>query len=292
MQSPPLAQSAVARRTAGTDYCPMMQLPHEDRLPPGIGIWKRWSRLRIFALAVMLLVGNFLVQLVVYGLTGGLSWPVLAGGVLGVGAPLLVLARSGEMDLRRDLGWRSPTVREAVLVAILALVSIPATSLLAEFSLRLHPADPEWVRLLNEQLPRGGGELLLAAFALVVVAPLAEEIVFRALLQRLAGNLWGAVPAVVISSLVFAIAHAEPWFLLGLVGVGVMLAVVWETTRSLQAVWLAHALHNAFSLVMMTSLGGVTAETGELAATDLMLAGGGLVLAVLVGRQLAHRHPR
>lgn len=270
----------------------MMHLPPQDRLPPPGGIWQRWSRLRIFALAVLMLVGNFLGQLVVYGLTGGLSWPVLAGGVLGVGMPLLFLARSGELDLRRDLGWHLPTGREAGLVAILALVSIPATSLLAEFSLRLHPADPEWVRLLNDQLPRSGGEFVLAAFALVVVAPLAEEIVFRALIQRLAGSLWGTVPAVAISSLFFAIAHAEPWFLLGLVGIGLMLAVVWETTRSLPAVWLAHALHNAFSLGMMVSLGGVTAETGGLDATDLLLAGGSLVLAVLVGRQLALRHPR
>jgi membrane protease YdiL (CAAX protease family) len=257
--------------------------------PPRRGVFARWSRLRILALAALLLVGNFLVQLVVYGLTGDLSWPVLAGAVVGVGLPVLLLARGGELDLRRDLSWRWPSPATAMLVAILALASIPPTSLLAEFSLRLHPADPAWVRMLNEQLPRGPLALALAGLALVVAAPLAEELVFRALLHRLVSGVWGALPGALISSLVFAIAHAEPWFLLGLVGIGLMLAVVWEGTRSLPAVWLAHALHNAFSLGMMTTMGGVSAETGDLSAWDLVLAGGGLALAVLVGRELLRR---
>lgn len=256
---------------------------------PGGGIFGRWSRLRILALAALLLVGNFLVQLVVYGFTGDLAWPVLAGALVGVGLPVLLLARAGELDLRRDLSWRLPSPGTAILVAILALASIPPTSLLAEFSLRLHPADPEWVRMLNEQLPHGTGPMLLAVLALVVAAPLAEELVFRALVHRLAGSTWGPWAGALISSLVFAIAHAEPWFLLGLFGIGLMLALVWEGTRSLPAVWLAHALHNAFSLGMMSLGGGVEVQSVALTSQDWVLAGGGLALSVLVGWELVRR---
>jgi len=125
--------------------------------------------------------------------------------------------------------------------------------------------------------------IALTALAVVVVGPLGEEIVFRALLHRVAARTWGAWPAALVSSLVFGIVHLEPWFVLGLVGVGLMLAVVWTGTRSLLACWLAHAVHNALSLTMMVGAGAVAGEPGELTTRDLCLAGGGLLLVALLG---------
>ena len=256
------------------------------RRPPTGGIWENWSRLRILALAVLLLAGNFMVQLIVYAVEGGLSWPLLAGAVVGVGGPLLVLSRSGVMSPARDLGWRWPGARALLLSAGVALASVPPTSLLASLSMRLHPPDPEWVRLLNEHLPRTPGEIAVAAVAVVLAAPLAEEIVFRAIVHRLAAGLWGGLAAAFVSALVFAIAHAEPWFLFGLLGIGLMLALVWESTKSLPACWLAHALHNALSLGLMVSAREVGTGGGALAMGDLLLAGGGLVMVVVLGREL------
>lgn len=257
-----------------------------DRRPGPGGIWQQWSRLRILALAVLLLAGNFMVQLMVYAAEGGLSWPVLAGAVVGVGGPLLVLTRAGALVPRDDLGWRWPGWRAMLLTAGVALATVPPTSLLASLSMRMHPPDPEWIRLLNEHLPRTPSEIALAAVAVVLAAPLAEEIVFRALVHRLAASMWGALPGACVSALVFAIAHAEPWFLFGLVGIGLMLALVWEATGSLQACWLAHALHNALSLGLMVSAREVGTGDGTLATGDLLLAGGGLLMALLLGREL------
>jgi membrane protease YdiL (CAAX protease family) len=135
--------------------------------------------------------------------------------------------------------------------ALMSVFTVMPTSLLAEISLRLHPVDPEWLTLYQENLPTTAGQIILAAFTVVLVAPLAEEIIFRGLLQKVTATLWGPVPAILISALVFGIVHGEPWFLFGLIGVGIMLAFVFAATGSVTACWVAHGVHNAISLGVM-----------------------------------------
>ena len=257
--------------------------------PAAEGIWHRWHAQPILALAVPPLAGTLVVQVAGDALTGGLAGPVPVGSLVGGGGPLLGRARSGELLPATDLGWRLPTPRQLWLTTGIALAALPPASLLAELSLRLRPADPEWVRLVNEQMPRGAGPFVLAALAMVIVAPLVEEIIFRALLQRLAARYWGALPGALVSALLFGLVHLEPWYVLGLIGVGLMLALVWAGTRSLPACWLAHALHNGVSLALLADAGGVTGEPGDLAVRDLLLAGGGLAIVAILGRNLLRR---
>ncbi len=249
-------------------------------------IWTHWSRRRILALAVALLAANFAVQILVYLLDGGLVAPTLAGALLGVVAPLVLLTLSGSLQPVADLGLRRPGTAPMLLAAGIALASVPPVSLLAGWSSRLHPPDPEWLRLVNESMPDTATGLLLAVVAIVLAAPLAEEIVFRALLQRLAAGMWGRGAAAVVTSLIFALAHGEPWYLFGLVGVGLMLAFIWEATRSLWACWAAHALYNGLSLVLMMTAQDVPGEPAPLTWTDGLINGGSVVLLILLGRAL------
>jgi membrane protease YdiL (CAAX protease family) len=168
----------------------------------------------------------------------------------------------------------------------MAACSLVPTSLLAELSQRLHPIDPKWESLFREHLPTTIPGVVLAVFTVVLVAPLAEEIIFRGLLHRLASSMWGAVPATIISALVFGIVHGEPWFLFGLVGVGVMLAFIYETTRSVTACWAAHAVHNAVSLWAMLANEGSLAEPRAITRLDWALGAVSVLGILLVGRFL------
>jgi membrane protease YdiL (CAAX protease family) len=252
----------------------------------GPGLWRAWSRWRILGLAIALVAGNFAWQLVAAALGGGLFLPVLAGGVLGVMAPLLLLGRDHGWRAAADFGLDRPRADTLALAALLAAASLAPTSLLAELSAWLHPVDPVWANALQEHMPRGPSEVAIAILAVVVTAPLVEEIVFRGLLHRLAGSVWGALPAVAVSSVIFGLVHGQPWYLFGLIGIGVVLAVIWEATRSVTACAVAHAVHNGVSLGMMVATGQAVSEAGGLTATDYALAGGSLAAAVLLARLL------
>jgi membrane protease YdiL (CAAX protease family) len=234
----------------------------------------------------MVLTGNFFFQFVVYRAVGGVFWPVTGGAVLGVFLPLLGMTRIQGLDLRRDFFLDLPPPRVLGAAALLAVASLAPTSMLAEFSLRLSPADPEVVGFMNDHLPTTAGAMVLAYFAVVVAGPLAEEIIFRGLLHRLASGVWGPVAATVVSSLIFAILHGEAWILFGLMGVGAMLAFVFEATGSVTACWTAHAVHNAISLFFMIRQGPRPLEPSTLTLADWALALGSLVALVFIARYL------
>ncbi len=245
------------------------------------GLWAQWGRLRILWLILLLGAGNFFFQSLAFLVTGGLFLPVLIGAVAGVLIPLgIIFSRHGFFP-RRDLllGPVSPVV--LVIALLMALAALAPTSLMAELSLRLHPPDPKWIKFFADNLTNSPGQMVLAAAGGVILAPLVEEIIFRGLLQRLVSRTWGPWPGIVVSALVFGLAHSEPWFLFGLIGVGLLLGFLFEATHSLSACWAAHALHNAVSLVILFTRQNTSLQPSDLQLADWLLAGGSF--AVLVG---------
>jgi len=259
---------------------------HRHRREPNGNLWLDWSRGRIFGLALLLTAGNFFFQILFYVAGGGLYLPVLAGSVLGVFLPLYLLARNFGFEARRDFSLNLPRPGVLVASALLAIAALVPTSMLAELSLRLHPVDSQWLRLFEENLPRSGGAIALAVVAVVVVAPLAEETIFRGLLHRLAASLWGGLPAALVSALVFAVVHGEPWFLFGLVGIGLVLAFVYEATGSLTACWVTHAVHNGVSLGLMLTSDEIVPEPTPLTTGDWVWCAASVVALLVIGRYL------
>jgi membrane protease YdiL (CAAX protease family) len=229
------------------------------------------------------MAGDFVLQIVFYSLGGGLFWPVLLGTIGGVFVPVYLIARNAGLPLRADfsLHWRHPVILLGA--GLMAVAALAPTALLAQLSLRLHPPGPEWTAFMAESMPEGPAAIALAFLTVVVLAPLAEEIVFRGLLHRLAAQVWGRWPAVIISSLVFGVVHGEPWYLFGLIGIGMVLAVVYEATGSVLACWITHVVHNGVSLTMMIWSDQPTSEAARLSLLDWVIASGSLVLLVLLG---------
>lgn len=92
----------------------------------------------------------------------------------------------------------------------------------------------------------GGGALWLRILSIVVVAPLAEEVIFRGLVLSRLKCVMPRGLAVVITGLIFGIMHGQiVWMAYAFVS-GVIFAVVAEKTRS---VGCAIVLHMAFNLV-------------------------------------------
>lgn len=97
------------------------------------------------------------------------------------------------------------------------------------------------------------GPNLLSAFALVILAPVTEEVFFRGYLLHRWAVTWGIEASVVGSTAIFASLHADP---LGALLFGFAMAVVYLETRSLGLVIVCHILNNllAYALGVGTTL--------------------------------------
>lgn len=81
-------------------------------------------------------------------------------------------------------------------------------------------------------------------FMAVIMAPVAEELIFRGYIYGVIRRYGGRIPALLTSSLLFAAIHVHLPSLLGLGILAVILCLVYERTGSL---WASITLHSAFN---------------------------------------------
>lgn len=143
------------------------------------------------------------------------------------------------LNFFRALGW-------AIAVLIIAL----AFEYAYEFALQKigwHPPSQTAVELLDNA-PLWPTGIYLAFFA-VVLAPVAEEFIFRGVLFTFVKNLGFPKIAWIVVSLLFALVHGDAGIFVPLFFLALLLTWLYEKTENLLAPVIAHALFNAVNLV-------------------------------------------
>ncbi len=185
-------------------------------------------------LPVSLLVGANIALWVGYG--GG---SVLVSHLKGRGPVVDFGLRLSRLDI--PLGLMAGVL---VQVVLLPLLYLPISKLV--------DTDPgQSARELIDSIDGPMGTALFALSA-AVMAPLVEELFFRGLLLRSLERWLGSVPAIIVSSLVFAAIHRELIVLPGLFVFGVIAATIVVRTGRLAPAIALHVGFNATTLVMLS----------------------------------------
>ena len=175
-----------------------------------------------------------------------------------LGAAVYASRRHGSANLGEDFGWRVRTWWELPAGAAVGLAC--QYVLIPLLYLPFESFDRSLSHQLSQPAHRDTGAahtvpaLLLVLVFLAVGAPLVEELFFRGLLLR---ALLGRMPvpfAVVVSSVLFGLAHFEAVQLGGLVAFGIVLAVMASRTSGLGMSIGAHMAFNAAAVLSVVSL--------------------------------------
>lgn len=102
---------------------------------------------------------------------------------------------------------------------------------------------PDFLQKAMEDMLNQG---LLSVLLVAVIAPLAEEIVFRGIILRKFLHSLPAVRAVVLSAIIFSCAHMDPLQMLPAFGAGLLLGWLYLETGNL---WVCIVFHSASNLV-------------------------------------------
>lgn len=168
-------------------------------------------------------------------------------GLLAVTGALVVAPRAlagvrlvGDSGVGRSvllgLGIAIPAWIGAELLAVLAALLLEAVGFTQE------------VGVLDTVLERGDPTVILVAFLLV--APAAEEIFFRGVVYNAWERERGPRVALFGSAALFAVIHTSLFSLVPIFALGVALALVYRSTRSLVTVIAMHAGFNAISVAL------------------------------------------
>ncbi len=240
------------------------EVPRAAGVPGRAGRWD-WSDLVAFlpaAAAAVLLTGSIIVG-ITQALDGGLapaartaveSFAGQAASYAAAAAALavLVLLRRG---LRlRDLGWRLPRslgrlgwLPWLAIGVVGAAVALVAAEWLGSLATQILPNSPntQCTAVRDEY----GGYVAVAIPLVCLIAPLAEETIFRGFIYGWLRRRLPVLPAVVLSAAVFSAAHLVLVLALPLFGVGVILALLYEYSDSLLPGAIVHGLFNLVGII-------------------------------------------
>jgi membrane protease YdiL (CAAX protease family) len=145
---------------------------------------------------------------------------------------------------------------------------------------------PQWLLKLFEDLFFSKDRLLFGVFSLVIIGPVTEELLFRGIILRGLLSRYRPFTAVLLTSLLFAAFHMNPWQALGALFLGGLIGWFYLRTRSLALCVLAHALNNGWVILfalLPSDIRDMTGIPGNTAALFLPwwlnAAGAGALLA-------------
>ena len=150
-----------------------------------------------------------------------------------------------------------------------------------ELILRFPDLDGGHLDLIADLVTEGSLLSRLPILAAVLVfAPLTEELVFRGALWRFLSDSWGRGAVLVLTSLLFAAYHWNPAHIVGIVPTAFFLGGLRASSGSIGPCVLAHAVNNTLGVTLLLTLGAETPMPSWLALLALIVASLGLGLSV------------
>jgi membrane protease YdiL (CAAX protease family) len=169
---------------------------------------------------------------------------------------ILFFLRQHQVGWREALGVCGPQLPRALLMALLLAIAIlPVAWGLQIISMDAltragWPPEEQLAVMLLANTKMWWMRVYLGAFA-VVLAPVAEEFIFRGMLYPLVKQLGSPRYALFGTSAIFALIHLDAGTLVPLFVLALALTWLYEKTDNLLAPIAAHALFNAANLVLL-----------------------------------------
>lgn len=196
-----------------------------------------------------------------------------------VGIPLALVLILG-FDLSKLLRFKTPKTFTWVFAVLL---SIPVAMLIdysAAASEWLMPLPGKYHDLLNELMTYSGGYgFAVKLFVLCILPGVCEEIFFRGICQTSFEARWGRWTAIIVTAVLFALLHGNPWYFHLYLVLGFFLSWVYAVSRTLWIPITCHIINNTWTFVNH-ALGFEYPVRAWTAPVDILLLLTGLLFVV------------
>lgn len=191
-----------------------------------------------------------------------LRWTTLAGQILFILIPTLLLARARYPDLKSFLRLRVPDYRDIIAstIAVFALQQLMQVYMVLQDSIPLPPEVQKLIESFKELIEqtyrvlvtaKNPLEFLFVVITVALVPAICEELLFRGLVQGTLERAAGGIRAAIAAGVIFGAYHLNPFSLIPLVVLGVYFGLMVYRSGNLTVAISAHFFNNFVACVAM-----------------------------------------
>ena len=168
---------------------------------------------------------------------------LLIATLLGTGIPCWIIYLIRKK--KTNIGSFNLSIENRRIIPLIVLIAIPLNLGIAGPLIELVPMTDFFREMMREMvLEMASDQGLLMFTALVIAAPILEELIFRGIMLDGLLRIYSPTKAVIVSSLLFGLIHLNPAQFVGGALVGGFMGWVYVHTRSVMATILIHAVFN------------------------------------------------
>ena len=170
-----------------------------------------------------------------------------------IGILLFALVLKGSNGLDRDIKnifETENTIEILYVFALNILFALLFMFALSSIDIIINFNDPNWIPLWNiDSVDVDSGALILESIGAIIFAPIAEELIFRGVLYNRIKIRTGVIPAMIISSILFASGH-EVGGMISAFLFGICMCILYQKTDNILIPMSVHLINNLFSTAL------------------------------------------
>ena len=168
-----------------------------------------------------------------------------------IALPVIVYLRINSLSVRRRLRIKRISKNTLFSIIIISVGFIIIIDALDRIVYALF-GSPDFLGDLVEQLKiKSALNGILIILTTIIVAPLVEEMLFRGFLQKVLEESWEDITkAILVTSLFFALVHLNPYWIVQIYLLGMLLGYLSWRTNSIIPGIILHGLNNGFAVAL------------------------------------------
>lgn len=205
-----------------------------------------------------------------FTLTYSLGWGLILNQLGIMVLPALLLCWFLRLDAATLFPLAAVPRRKWLWVVVTTACAVALSDYALSFTESLLPIPVHIQATLDQLLTvHGVGEFLKKLFLFCFLPAVAEEIYFRGFCQTSLSHRLGITPAILLTALLFALAHGNMWYLHLYFGLGCFLGWIYERSGSLWPAIAAHFINNTWTFI--THLLGIDITGNNVTITLLLI---------------------
>ena len=168
-----------------------------------------------------------------------------------IGLPVFIYLRLNKVSIRNQLRINKISIKTFLSIILVSIGFIVIIDELDSIVYALFGA-PEFLQELVQQLKiTSVHNGILIILTTTIVAPLVEEMLFRGFLQKVLEESWEDITkAILVTSLFFALVHLNPYWIVQIYLLGMLLGYLSWRTNSIIPGIILHGLNNGFAVAL------------------------------------------